>query len=346
MKKQATQYDIAETLGISRTTVARAINNSPKIKQETKDLIFKTAEKLGYKINPAAIMLSKKNPVKISIVLVRAINIDTDEYFINGIKSAVKEFPNLNIKLDIHYTNSESIQEQKIQFQKIINSNESQGIILMPLFQDFIEKELIEISNKNIPLIILNTDIAEKYRLSFVGENSYQGGAILGDFAKKILRENGKIITVTPAMFFKSADNRIKGFKSSLKNAINISIIKNIQPKQISDTYQDALNYFSNNSDFDAIFTTVDTVGVAKALKASKLSQKILLTFDFDQTIQKYIEDETIDITLYQRPNIQGYLALKRIINYIIYKKESEKVTYVGYDIMTKANNTIHNTIR
>ena len=346
MKKQTTQYDIAKALGISRTTVARAINNSPKIKQETKDLIYKTADKLGYKVNPAAIMLSKKNPVKISIILVKAINIDTDKYFIQGINTAIKEFPNLNIELDIHYTNSESIHQQKIQLQKIINDNKTQGIILMPLFQDHIIKELIEISNKSIPLIILNTDTAEKYRLSFVGENSYQGGVILGDLTKKILRKSGRIITVTPSTFFRSADNRIKGFKSALKCSQNISIIHNIQPKRISDTYSEVLNYLSNNSCFDAIFTTVDTIGVAKALKDLNLSQKILLAFDFDQTIQKYIEDETIDVTLYQRPNIQGYLSLKRIINYIIYRKESEKTTYVGYDIMTKGNNTLHNTLR
>ena len=36
-----TQKEIAEKLGISRTTVARAINGSPLIKEELKKLIMK-----------------------------------------------------------------------------------------------------------------------------------------------------------------------------------------------------------------------------------------------------------------------------------------------------------------
>jgi LacI family transcriptional regulator len=347
MKKKATQYDIADALGISRTTVARAINNSPKIKQETKDLVYKTAEKLGYKVNPAAIMLSKKNPVKISVILVKAVNIDTDQYFIQGMETAKKEFPNLNIELDIHLSNTEKIIDQKIQLKTILNSNpKPQGIILMPIFQDVVEQELIEINNRNIPLIILNTDTAEDYRISFVGEDSYRGGLILGDLAAKYLRYSGNILTVTPSLYFKSAENRIKGFKESIKNYKKIKIIKNIKPLHISETYEKVHEYLLSKPNFDAVFTTVDTLGVAKALNDASYTDKILLTFDYDDNIKYYLENGTIDTTLYQRPNVQGYLALKRIINYIIYKKEAEKLTYVGYDIMTIANNAIHNTLR
>jgi len=46
--------DIARITGYSRSTVSLAINNSPKINEETKKLIMDTIDRVGYTPNPAA----------------------------------------------------------------------------------------------------------------------------------------------------------------------------------------------------------------------------------------------------------------------------------------------------
>ena len=46
--------DIARITGYSRSTVSLAINDSPKINDETKKLIMDTIERVGYVPNPAA----------------------------------------------------------------------------------------------------------------------------------------------------------------------------------------------------------------------------------------------------------------------------------------------------
>ncbi len=46
-----TQKEIAEKLGISRTTVARAINGSPSIKEETKRKIMELVKETKYEKN-------------------------------------------------------------------------------------------------------------------------------------------------------------------------------------------------------------------------------------------------------------------------------------------------------
>ena len=46
-----TQKEIAEKLGISRTTVARAINGSPLIKEETKRKVMKLIKEMNYEKN-------------------------------------------------------------------------------------------------------------------------------------------------------------------------------------------------------------------------------------------------------------------------------------------------------
>jgi DNA-binding LacI/PurR family transcriptional regulator len=53
--------DIARITGYSRSTVSLAINESPKINQETKKLILETIERVGYCPNPAARALGARS---------------------------------------------------------------------------------------------------------------------------------------------------------------------------------------------------------------------------------------------------------------------------------------------
>ena len=55
-----TQKEIAEKLGISRTTVARAINGSPLIKEETKRKVMKLIKEMNYEKNIVGSSLAEK----------------------------------------------------------------------------------------------------------------------------------------------------------------------------------------------------------------------------------------------------------------------------------------------
>ena len=50
-KKKATQQDIADYLGIDRSTVNKVLSPSIKYKSSMKDLIIKTAKEMGYALN-------------------------------------------------------------------------------------------------------------------------------------------------------------------------------------------------------------------------------------------------------------------------------------------------------
>ncbi|MGD0036709.1 MAG: LacI family DNA-binding transcriptional regulator [Bacteroidota bacterium] len=67
--KHATITDIAKKLGISVATVSRALNNNPKIKNETKDLVIKIAEELKYTPNTIAISLKSNRTTTIGVIV-------------------------------------------------------------------------------------------------------------------------------------------------------------------------------------------------------------------------------------------------------------------------------------
>ena len=87
MKYEAiTIKDIAKALGLSTSTVSRALRGSYEISAETRKLVLEYAEKLNYRPNPIALSLKEKRSRSIGIV-VREIANNFFSQVINGIES-------------------------------------------------------------------------------------------------------------------------------------------------------------------------------------------------------------------------------------------------------------------
>jgi LacI family repressor for deo operon, udp, cdd, tsx, nupC, and nupG len=69
--KRTTIYDIAAKLGITASSVSRALNNSSQVNEKTKELIIKTADELNYKRNILASNLRKGQSKTIGVVVPR-----------------------------------------------------------------------------------------------------------------------------------------------------------------------------------------------------------------------------------------------------------------------------------
>ena len=67
--KHTTIIDIAQKLGISPSTVSRALHNNPDVKGETKELVKKVAEELRYIPNPIAQSLKSSKTTTIGVIV-------------------------------------------------------------------------------------------------------------------------------------------------------------------------------------------------------------------------------------------------------------------------------------
>lgn len=84
--KYVTIKDIARELGLSYSTVSRALNDDPNIRRETHDLIVSTAKKMGYVKSPVAMNL-KFGYTKTIGVIVPEMNTPYAARTIDGIQS-------------------------------------------------------------------------------------------------------------------------------------------------------------------------------------------------------------------------------------------------------------------
>lgn len=68
---EVTIHDIAHILGINSSTVSRALNNSPRVAQKTKDKIVEKALELGYQRNHLASNLRKSKTFTLGVIVPR-----------------------------------------------------------------------------------------------------------------------------------------------------------------------------------------------------------------------------------------------------------------------------------
>ena len=87
-----TQKEIAEKLGISRTTVARAINGSSLIKEETKNKILELVKEMNYEKNYIGSSLAGKRAKKVYCLVINSKNVFYTQEIIRGLSEAEKEF--------------------------------------------------------------------------------------------------------------------------------------------------------------------------------------------------------------------------------------------------------------
>ena len=71
MKKKITIHDVSKALGVDSSTVSRALNDSPRVKQKTKDLIVNKAKELGYQRNRLASKLRTNKSHTIGVIVPR-----------------------------------------------------------------------------------------------------------------------------------------------------------------------------------------------------------------------------------------------------------------------------------
>ena len=143
---------IANRLGISISTVSRALKNHPDIKEATKKAVVQLAEELEYEPNHLAFQLLKRKSNAIGVIVPK-ISYRLYADAISGME-AVAEAE--GYQLLICQTNEEYQKEIK-QINSLIASRVS-GIILSVSAHTTQYDHLLRIQSKNIPFVLFNRD--------------------------------------------------------------------------------------------------------------------------------------------------------------------------------------------
>lgn len=203
---QITIKDIAKSLGISFSTVAKALNNDPVVADETRKRVQKKAKEMGYFPNRMAIGLRSNVTRTIGIILNDLEN-PTRSYIVKKISIEMIKNGFTSYIFDSSY-------DESIERQNILNllSHIPDSVIISPATTDFHNLKLMkDLYNRTIIL----SNIQDNIPANYVHMDHIMGGYIS---AKKMLSSgHEKNLLIMESLEYPSGDQFYKGVQKAYK---------------------------------------------------------------------------------------------------------------------------------
>lgn len=208
MKFEAlTIKDIARALGLSTSTVSRALRDSYEISPETKKLVLEYAAKNNYHPNPIALSLKERRSRSIGVIVCEIANSFFSQT-INGIESIA-----YNNGYNVIIAQSrESFDREMINLQ-YLTSRSIDGLIISVSTETKDFTYLKELHEKGMPIVFFDR-IVDEIDTHKVIVDSYKGAYD----ATAHLIQNGhrQIAAVTNSAYLSITKERLGGYKAAL----------------------------------------------------------------------------------------------------------------------------------
>ncbi|WEK20288.1 MAG: LacI family DNA-binding transcriptional regulator [Candidatus Pedobacter colombiensis] len=271
MFEPPTLKDIANALGLSTSTVSRALRDTYEISAKTKKLVFDYAEKINYQPNPNALSLKERRTKSIGVVVSEVAN----HYFsqaINGIESIAYDRGYHVIITQTH----ESYAREKINIQHLA-SRSIDGLLISLSAETSDTAHLKYLHERGMPMVFFDRVPNDIHTHKITANNE------LGAFdATAHLLKSGykKIAHLTSSEHLSISIERLRGYTTALnKYGINVNpdYIKHCPHGGMfpEETEQAVLELINLKDKPDAIFIAGDRLSIGCLEVLKKLNIKV-----------------------------------------------------------------------
>ena len=315
-----TQKELAARLGLSRTTIARAINNSSNIKPETKEKILKLVKELGYEKNYVGSLLASKKKIVYSFIVESKNSYYTEQIKL-GIKGAKKEYKHHNLEIIEIVTDINKPMEQVLELKKLLSSDKQiDGIIIIPLDKAKI-LDLINPYLEKIRFISISVFISKK--IAYVGTDYEKCGRLAAEFLGKSLNINDKVLVIDNGDDNISSKYYLNGFLNRASED-KINIIGPIRRNGVEDSLIYLKKIF-NKENINSIFINRYAQDILLELPEDILKKQKNITTGIGNRIRKLIIEKKILATVADDVYSTGYKACQLMVD-MLYKEMGKKV--------------------
>lgn len=275
MSRGVTLKDIATRLGLSVSTVSRALGGFDDIAKETRELVAQTAREMNYRPNiHAKSLVSKRTSLENIIIMgVPTVlkSIAFNSYYAELMRAFCDILDTTRYRFILSVEDEET--EEFVDYHKLIHDHSASAAIILDLKEN--DERVKTLSGAKIPLVVLG-EYSPRSDLECAVWTDNVKGAYLAT-RHLIVRGRERIALVGGLKGQMVSKSRLKGYKIALEEA-NIPFDENliIEPLEVDEHggYSAMLELLHRNVDFDAVFCASDlrSIGVIKALREHGLS--------------------------------------------------------------------------
>ena len=308
----ATIRDIAKLLGISKSTVSRALNNQFDVSSATALKVRALAEEIDYYPNLIAQHLKLKRTNSIGVVIPETVN----RFFAKAV-GGIQEVANRAGYNVMICQSNESLNLERNNLQSLLSSRVD-GILISVSRETNQHDHLRHALDKQIPIVFFDRIVEELITSQVVSDNfdiSFQGTEHL------ISQGCKRIAFVAGPQHLYNSKNRLNGYLAALekhKIAVNESLIAHANYK-VNAVEDHTRHLFSLPKKPDGIFALNDMAAVETMYILKKMGLRIpkdvaVLGFN-NETICKFVEPSlsSIDHPAYDMGAAAAEILLRQI---------------------------------
>lgn len=269
MKRQSvTIKDIARELGISPSTVSRALKDHFEISEETKKSVRRVAEELNYQPNSLALSLRNSKSNTIGVVIPEIVH-----FFFSTVISGIEDVAHSK-GYNVIITQSNESYDREVQNVQTLFNNRVDGVLISISTETFDYKHIEDLKEKGLPVVFFDR-IAKVGGSSSVTVDDFLGGY---QATEHLIKQGYKRIAhlAGPASLY-IMNERLNGYKKALEDAglpVDEGLIISDSSKDDKAAYDATFKLF-NSKNPDAIFASNDVAAMGAIKAAQKYGKNV-----------------------------------------------------------------------
>jgi ribose transport system substrate-binding protein len=271
-------------------------------------------------------------------VIVKKVDADFWAVVKMGAEAAGKEF---DVNVDFGGPEDENDIAGQIKMVKDAIDNKVDAIVLAAGDYTRLVDVAEEAVTKNIPVIIIDSELKSNKVVSFIATDNVDAGKKLGETLVKKVGKNCKVAIMSFIKGTATSDQREEGLLNELGKYSGIKIFA----KEYCNSDENLAKQLTEKiikkyPKLDAVIclNAYGTVGTARAIDNLKLTGKLkIIGFDSTPDEINYLEDDNIQALVVQNPFNMGYLGVKYAFD-TINKHSVPKRTNTGCQVIDKDN--------
>lgn len=314
-----TLKSIAAASGVSIGTVDRVLHNRNGVSEETKVLVRRTAEELGYKSNIIGKALAaQKKPLRIGVI----INAKEFNYFAeqvwSGVEAGREEIESFGVTV-LYYPMDTVDENTQLKLLSKARKDLVNGLVIKPVNSPAVQRVLDDFADSGLPVITCTSDIVGSKRLCFVGHDHHHEGRLLGSLLGKAVCQNAHIAIITGSIHVLGHRRKTEGFSSALMlHRPDVKILGVFETNHNTNLAISIIKTLKRDGPVNAIcIQSMDKQGIESicGLFAEESNKPIVCSFGTRQELSELVLGGLVDFAIEENPYKQGYTAIKMMFD-------------------------------
>lgn len=340
MDKRTTIYDIAEKLGISTATVNRALTGKSRVKEETRALVLKTAEEMGFRPNTLARSLARRK-LRFAVVGFTSFP-EFHGAFLDGVREAAEDLRDYNVEVDCYsYDKGASDTPEALKYLDdllagIADKHYDGALVLARQSDGF-----AALNDCGVYVATAINDIAPEQRRFYIGYNSNIAGHMAAEMIYRWLPDRSAPVAIASGWKDTGVHGEIvRGFEDQLRHTpLNLcSVCYNHDNEETA--YEQTLRLLDDCPTLGAIYiNSFNYHGVIRAVRErGRDGDLLLVTSDISRELRDLIASGVVTASIFQNQYEQGRVGLRLLYDALANNVSVADHTLIKPEIILRSN--------